>query len=128
MDGQHGSTSNVHLFTGSNGQLIRIIHVHKLNMLIVSDVANIGPHWIKVNVTNNVYTTKCLLGGQEELYCPVARFLVEKMVHKLHQSDQCSNDGGGGGHSSSIDRSFMINISLKCIDKHDLNGIAAMIQ
>lgn len=84
MAGRPGLTEGAvtEKLTLTSGDVVSVVKVPRLSLYVITDCDNLGPNWVKVIVNKNVYTTQYLLGGDEETYCPIARFFAQHVVGK----------------------------------------------
>lgn len=94
---------------------INIIKVKDLNLYVISDVDNFGANWVRVVFHQNVFSTQTLLGPNEDIVSPIARFFAQKIVEK--NQPQTPEQ-----HINEI--AFLFNISLKVTKREVVNEIA----
>lgn len=59
---------------------ILLFKIPNLNLYVISDCKNFGSNWIEVNYYNKVYTTKYLLGHNEDLFSAIARRFAQDII------------------------------------------------
>ena len=96
---------------------IDLISIPNLNLYIISDINNLGSDWIQVLYCRQkqIYSTKTLLGTQEDSLAPVCRYLAENIIKNKSFNDQ------NLGNDEQICLTF--NISLKNTDINDIKVI-----
>ncbi|KAI1303689.1 hypothetical protein HDE_02210 [Halotydeus destructor] len=77
-----------------DGTPLTIAAAPKMNLYIISDCDNLGPDWIRVLYKGGIYTTNYLLGSREDVICPIARHLAQKIIKPREDSqpDLPNND------------------------------------
>lgn len=68
--------------TKSNRSIL-LFKVPNLNLYVISDCKNFGSNWIEVNYSNKVYTTKYLMGQNEDLFSAIARRFAQDIIGNL---------------------------------------------
>lgn len=96
---------------------IDLVSIPGLNLFIITDVNNLGADWIQVlyGTQNHIFSTKTLLGADDNRLAPVCRYLAEKLIKNKCFTDQTS------GADQHICLTF--NISLKKVDTNDVDVV-----
>ncbi|XP_053213785.1 uncharacterized protein LOC128397131 [Panonychus citri] len=102
--------------TLTDGLKINFIHVPKLNLYVISDVDNFGPHWINVEFEKNNYNLKHLLGSNPDTYLPVARFISKYIIESTFKEKPPVE-------LSLARKQFTLNLSLRNFDRITLTQI-----
>jgi len=109
--------SKTKTLTIETNKSINLVSVFNLNLYIISDVNNFGSNWIQVFYSRQkkLFSTKTLLGAEEDSLAPVCRYLTEIIVKNK------SFDERHFGTDEEVCLTF--NISLKSIDMNDIKVI-----
>ena len=62
---------------------VLLMKVPNLNLFVITDCNNFGSNWIEVSFSNKVYTTRYLMGENEDLFSVIARRFAQDIIGKL---------------------------------------------
>lgn len=65
--------------TGSKRSIL-LFRVPKLNLYVITDCNNFGSNWIEVNYSNKIYTTRYLMGENEDLFSVISRRFAQDII------------------------------------------------
>ena len=73
------------LIETTSGTSISFLKIPNLNLYVISDCNNFGSNWIEVNHSNKVYTTRYLMGQDEDLFSAIARKFAQDIIGLLFE-------------------------------------------
>lgn len=79
------NSSNLLFKTPANNEIM-FMKIPNLNLFVITDCKNFGSNWIEVKVVNKIYTTKCLLGENPDLFSCLARRFAEDILGKYKKT------------------------------------------
>lgn len=65
-----------------SGRSVLLLKVPSLNLYVISDCNNFGSNWIEVSFSNKVYSTRYLMGENEDLFSVIARRFAQDIIGK----------------------------------------------
>uniref|UniRef100_T1KBB3 Uncharacterized protein n=2 Tax=Tetranychus urticae TaxID=32264 RepID=T1KBB3_TETUR len=106
--------------TLSNGVNVMFICIPRLNLYVISDADNFGPHWINVEFEKNNYNIRHLLGSDADTYLPVARYFSKHIIENTFKTLSPVE-------LSLQRKEFILNLSLRKFDKKILEEIVNLM-
>ena len=70
------------LIETKSGRSVLLLKVPNLNLYVISDCNNFGSNWIEVSFSNKVYSTRYLMGENEDLFSVIARRFAQDIIGK----------------------------------------------
>ncbi|RWS12977.1 hypothetical protein B4U79_11227, partial [Dinothrombium tinctorium] len=107
----YGENARSERFTTETGVNVTVLCIPKLALYVVTDADNFGVHWFRVTLNKSLYTVEYLLGGNEFVYCPIARFFARSILAQSECDESCETNA-----SVFEAKKIVLNISLRKTD------------
>ena len=65
-----------------SGRSVLLLKVPNLNLYVITDCNNFGSNWIEVSFSNKVYSTRYLMGENEDRFSVIARRFAQDIIGK----------------------------------------------